>query len=147
MTWSAPTPHTIPTTAHSEPNVCGILAAVGAAALCLGSFLTWVKVSAGLFGTLTIDGMTGDGKLTAPAGALAAVLLLIGALTANQAATIIGTVTAGIGGLIATYDLVNISRVVGIDGPVSSQVGIGLYLCVAGALAAVVLGVIGAAQV
>lgn len=150
MTWNPPTPnYATPApiaVTQTEPNVLGIIAAVGAAALCLGSFLPWVKVSAGIFGTLTIDGMSGDGKFTAAIGAIAAVLLLVGALTANRDSLVAGTVVAGLGGLVAAYDLVNISRLVDVNGPVSTQIGGGLYLCVAGALAAVVLGIIAATQ-
>ena len=148
MSWNPPTPHyAIPApTLRAEPNVCGIIGAVSAAAICLGSFLPWVKVTAGLFGTLTIDGMTGDGKITAPTGAIAAVLLLVGALTLTRVLLILGAVIAGLAGLVAAYDLINISRITGITGPVSTQIGVGLYLCVAGAIGAVTLGVIGATQ-
>lgn len=91
---------------------------------------------------MSINGMRGDGKLTAAAGAIAAVLLLTGALTASRALLNIGTLIAGLGGAVAVYDLFNISRMVEVDGPVTSQVGFGLYLCAAGGIAAVVLGLI-----
>ena len=72
-------------------NVVGIIAAVAAGVLALGSFLPWVTVQAGIFGSISVNGMDGDGTITV-------------------------------------------------------QPGIGLFVCVAGGIAALVLGIIATTQ-
>jgi hypothetical protein len=159
MSWQPPTPNPLPPPTASpywapaappkSANVVGVIAAASAAAMCLGSFLPWATVTAGLFGTISVNGMDGDGKITLALGFVAGVLLLVGALGNNRVPVIIGTVAAGLGGAAAVYDLINVSDMVAGSSSdfVQAQVGVGLYLCAFGGVAAAVLGIVAATQI
>lgn len=122
-------------------TTASILALIGAVLLGIGSFLAWATV-ASVFGSISVNGMDGDGQLTAAAGTIAAILFLVGAL-GSSGFHIAGVVFAGLGGAVAAYDLVNITNTFAeysSDG-VAASVGVGLYVCVVGAVVAVVAGV------
>jgi hypothetical protein len=85
-----------------------------------------------IFGSsLSINGIDGDGKLTAVAGVLAAIFLAIGGAQHSRALLILGAV-AGVGGAaVAIYDIVNVSDATSeaqLAG-VGADVGVGLWLC------------------
>jgi hypothetical protein len=119
-----------------------LVAIGGAALLILGSFLEWGSVDT-VFGSIGVNGMEGDGKLTLVAGGIA---LLLFAAVKHRNAAIVGSIFAGIGGAIALYDFGNISSKVSdvseaSNGLARASVGVGLYLCLVGAAVAVVAGI------
>ena len=121
-------------TMSEQKQLAGIL---GSVALVAGSFLAWAKVSALIF-TVEINGFSaGDGKVTAGLGAVA-LWLFIGPSYEPRG----GAVFALLGGAVAVYDYANVrSRLVAASADlVHAKVGIGLYVCIAGALVAMIAG-------
>jgi hypothetical protein len=122
-----------------------VLAAVGGGLVLIGSFMPWASVATA-FGTVSIAGTEGDGKITLFIG-LVMVLLSVLELTGNV--LVVGLPTrvlaliaafgaAGVGG----YDLVNVSNNLS---SVSSEfarasIGVGLYAVVGGGVVAIVGG-------
>jgi hypothetical protein len=134
-----PQPTTKPWTTH-----VAILVIAGAIALAVGSFLPWVKASAGPF-TATTNGTSGDGVLTLILAGL--IVLLFAVVKPRRFAAIVTTVLAVIVALITLYDTGNISSRAhdlanGTSG-VSASVGVGLILAAAAAFAILIGGIIG----
>jgi len=118
----------------------------GGIAVFIGSFMTWVKVTAVFIGTVTLAGTEGDGKITVGA----AVVIMAGGLLVLQAkpkrwlsglGVLAGLVSLG----TATYDLWEVftSDVTGKFGDKTQKLGTispgtGLYLTFAGSLVAIV---------
>ncbi len=120
---------------------------VGAALLVAGSLLDWVVVSSP-FGEISRGGMdTDDGKLTVAAGGLGLLFFLIAASARTIAFHIIGAVTSLAGGAVALIDIIDVHDKAEDLGTefASASVGIGLYVCVIGAIAGLVGGIIAAA--
>ncbi len=117
----------------------------GAAALILGAFLPWVKAEAGVF-SATKNGIDGDGVITLVlAGALALAFLI--ARSEKTGAWLVITFAA-LATAVAAYDTIDVARKAD---ELTSQasflhadasVGIGLWLSLAGAIAALVGGVL-----
>lgn len=110
-----------------------IVAIIGAAVLALGSLLDWATVSIG-FGEIGVAGTEGDGKITLIAGIVAMILLLTGQPQ-------IGAPIAIVGAVVALYDWWHINSKFAESGG-TAQVGIGLYLCIAGGAAAGIAGLL-----
>jgi hypothetical protein len=129
-------------------NVFGVIAAAGAGLLAIGSFMPWVSVNVGMFGSISVNGMDGDGVLTLFAGVAAGVLLLLGALLGQKVLLLLGAIAGGGGGAVALYDLININNEISAfdDGMVSAQPGAGLFVCLTGGVVALVLGIVAATQ-
>jgi hypothetical protein len=125
------------------PSKAGpIVMLVGGGLVLIGSFLPWATVTT-VFGTISVAGTNGDGKITLGVG-LAIVLVSILELTGTSGARIlnivIGVVAAGIGVL----DYANVSeRIAGASSDVAqAAVGVGLYAVIAGGIAVIVGGFI-----
>jgi hypothetical protein len=136
----APVP-AAPTVDAAAATNLGRVAAVGAAALCIGSFLPWVT-AASVLGSISKNGIEGDGILTAGAGAASAIVLYLASTKAHRRGFLLGSVFAVLGGLVAALNYFDVSNSIG---DISSEyvvgkVGIGLYVCIGGALVAVVAG-------
>jgi len=113
---------------------------VGGALVTIGSFMPWAGVAT-VFGTLSVNGTEGDGKITMVIGlvlVLLAILELTGASNTRIAALVLALIAAGVGG----YDLVNASDKIADVGNeyARASVGVGLYAVVAGGVLAVVGG-------
>ena len=118
-------------------RVGGIIAAVMVA---LGAFLPWANVS--FFGS--VSGIDGDGKLTLVCAIAIGVMFGLW----KRPALIVAAVIAGITLIVGILDLVDVGRAsadLGGFGGVSP--GIGLFLTVLAAIAALVLGLMGQAAV
>lgn len=115
-----------------QARQASILASVGAAAMVLGSFGPWAKGFGGLVSVSGIDG-GGDGWLSVVAGLLVAGVVYHMASRRRTSAghAIVLFIGAAAGGWIAYYDIGNVS-----DRGEFVQVGWGLYVVAAGALAA-----------
>lgn len=111
------------------------LAFGGCAALIVGAFLPWVS-AATAFGSVSVNGIEGDGKLTAGAGAVAGVLLLVAMSDRSRrlcaAVVAVGVVAAA----AATWDYTKVQDRVSDANAESSlihaSVGAGIYLTIAG---------------
>lgn len=137
-----------PNVSATEHITPGKVAAAGAAALVLGSFLSWVSVTT-VFGSVSIKGMDGDGKLTALLGVISGLVMFQGITKAARSAYLAASIFAALAGFVVMYDFANISsEVAGASNEYAvAQVGTGLYLCGAGALAATVGGLIARSKV
>jgi hypothetical protein len=121
------------------------LAAVGGGLVLIGSFMPWASVATA-FGTVSIAGTEGDGKITLAIG-LAMVLLSVLELTGNVMVIglptrILGLIAAFIAAGVGGYDLVNVGENLS---SVSSQfarasIGVGLYAVIGGGVVAIVGG-------
>lgn len=112
----------------------GVIA--GAAVALMGSFLPWFTASTG-FASVSIDGMSGDGKLTAVL-AVVGVGLAIGGMTKREGGMLIAAIAVfGVGLAVAIYDWSRASSKASDlssgDIPIVAQVGYGLYACIIGA--------------
>ena len=133
------TSEAVPQTREREASVNPkqMLALLGAAVLAAGSFLDWVTIDSA-FGSLGVKGMEGDGKLTLAAGGLSLVLFVL----KSRGAAILGSLVAAAGGAVAIYNFSNVQRKLD---DISSEfaratVGIGIYVCIAGAALALIGG-------
>ncbi len=121
-------------------RVSGIIAA---AMLALGALLPWARVSS-FFGSVSVSGVDGDGKLTL----LCAIAIGVMFGLWNRPAVIVAAVLAGIAFLVGVIDLVDIGRTAAdLGGFADASPGIGLFLTVLAAIAALVLAVIGQAAI
>ena len=120
-----------------------IVAIIAAAVLGLGSFLPWIEVTT-VFGTLSVNGMDGDGKLTAVAGGVGLALFLIGSSTKAAPWHVVGVVASALGGAVAVYDIIDVSNEISdteFNAFARASVGFGLYMCAIGAIGAVAAGI------
>lgn len=121
-----------------------VLVLVGAATLALGSFLPWVKASAGPL-TVTTNSIDGDGVLTLILAGL--VVLLFALVKPRRLAAILTTTLGAFAALIALYDTGNIANkahdLASSSSGVTASVGAGLLLAAAAAVAVLVGGMIG----
>lgn len=127
---------TTETTAWTPPVV---LAVIGMGVVILGSLLPWATLSVGPF-SRTVAGTDADGVLTLP---IAVVGLLVFVVRRQSGITTLltGLLTGVPVGGIALYDIINVSnmatdltthKVRSLSASVS--VGVGLWLCLAGAI-------------
>ena len=121
-------------------RVGGIIAAV---MMALGAFLSWATVSS-FFGSASTSGIDGDGKLTLVCAIAIGVMFGLW----KRPALIVAAVIAGIALIVGILDLVDVGRVAaGFGGLADASPGIGLFLTVLAAIAALVLGLMGQAAV
>jgi hypothetical protein len=109
---------------------------VGAGLLAVGSFLPWVSVRT-IFGTISANGIDGDGKITLAAGALAVLLIATCTGERNRAGLIVGALASAAGTAVAVYDLVNVSsKAADLNNEYAhASAGWGLYVCAIGGAA------------
>jgi hypothetical protein len=116
----------------------------GVAALVVGSFLPWVKASAGVF-TATRNGTDGDGILTLILAGLVALLFTLVRSRATAAGLVM--IFGGLAAIITFYDLANISKkandLASTSSGVSASVGVGLIVAAAASVAVVLGGILG----
>jgi hypothetical protein len=121
-----------------------VLVLAGAVALAVGSFLPWVKASAGPF-TATTNGTDGDGVLTLILAGL--VVLLFALVKPRRVAAILTTVLGVVAAGIAFYDTGNISSkahaLASSSSGVSASVGVGVILAAVAAVVVVIGGIVG----
>lgn len=117
----------------------GWLAAAGGALGALGSLLPWATVTT-VFGSIDVAGTKGDGKWTAAIGAGVVFLAVVGVVQRLKGAMISAGVLAAVGAAVAGYDLSQASnKYASVSTDVAHvDVGIGLYLCVGGFVAALI---------
>ena len=133
--WAPPTPKT-----KTPPGVW--IAFGSCAALIIGAFLPWVTASTAFGGDLAVNGIDGDGKITAALGAGAAIVLLssVGhrALQACIGVALLGAIAAVIA--FADYNDAQdrVRRANETSNLVHASVGVGLWLTLAGAVSLVV---------
>ena len=125
--------------------VSGILALVGGALMVLGSVLPWAQVTS-VFGSVSLNGTEGDGKVTLVLGLVVAVLGLVALANHRAKLHILVPILGLIGGGVGLYDLLNVSsKFESVSSEfVRPSVGIGLYLVILGGGVALVAALFGA---
>lgn len=122
--------------AHSNVPARWLLG--GAGALALGSFLPWAEV-----GPFSVSGTDGDGVLTLGFGVLIAVVAWPSMQKAiGRGRSITASIAAGLALVVCVYDVLNVSS--SDNDFIEAEVGIGLWVCTAGAIAVIVGLVLGA---
>jgi hypothetical protein len=121
----------------TQANIGAGATIVGGAMLAAGSFLPWITASTG-FGSVSRGGMEGgDGVVILIAGGVT----VLGGVAGLMGSTgwVVAAIAAVIGGLIGFVDFQDIQeRISGIGDSVIGEVGIGLWLILAGAVVALV---------
>lgn len=110
----------------------------------IGAFLPWATVTAPFLGTISKNGIDGDGVFTLVAGVVVAVLgfPLISQRALKPGRGIPIAIVSGLAAAIGIYDLVDVNNAANdLEGPVAASAGAGLYLTAAGAVAALVGGI------
>jgi len=109
-----------------------MVAALGALAIVIGSFMDWAKVQT-ILGSLSVSGFdAGDGKLTAAIGGVA---LLLFVFAANRSKAIVAAILGAAAFGIGLYDYNNLTKKLGDVNDsdfARASVGIGLYLVIGG---------------
>lgn len=138
-----------PVVANLEPREVsltpGYLAIAAAVLVIVGSLGPWVSMVAPYFGSLTMSGTDGDGKLSLGCG-LAASVLLGFLVTSHRSGVWLGLLAAiafGIAAAIGIYDWQNLSEAVGADDEVAvfARVGWGLQAMTLGAITGTILSI------
>ena len=98
----------------------------------VGAFLPWASVQT-VFGTISKNGIDGDGAVTAVLGLVIGGMFLLQRRGGYLAAVVLSALTIAISG----YDLIDVGRLGDdADGFASISAGIGLYATLLGGLAA-----------
>lgn len=111
-----------------------IVAGVGGIGLVVGAFLPWISLQT-IFGTIEKNGWDGDGKITLTCGVIVAALVFMDEKWAQVVAVVAGAVAVLVCGLDYLDVSDRVSEANQTDG-IAGSVGVGLYLSLAGALAA-----------
>lgn len=135
---SAPPPPPSPPPPRVDP-LAGWLVTGGAAAVVVGAFLPWAKLTAPLVGTLSKPGTDGDGLITLIGGIIAGavgVALLRG--SNKRSLAIASLVVSAMVLAVAVYDVIDLSSFMA-DAPdlAAVSIGAGLWITILGAGAAV----------
>ena len=126
---SAPAPAVTPSSTWESPR---ILVAAGAAAVIFGSLMPWVSISTG-FGSITKNGIEGDGVITLIAGAVVLVLVFVGKYVGSLIVSALATA-------LLIFEIVDVNRAIDdIDSDfATASVGWGLWLSTVGAVIALI---------
>jgi hypothetical protein len=123
--WRSP-PEVPPGPTPSAPNRVGGYLRLGAAVLVIvGSFAPWVSVSV-FFGTIQVNGMDGDGKVTIWCGLGAAALLAFHLFSGSHPAwpPFLAACVFLLSGIIGTYDWSNINDLLEASGQEDLDFGV-----------------------
>jgi len=129
----------------TQANIGGGAIVVGGAMIVAGSFLPWITASTG-FASVSRGGMDGgDGILIAIAGGVAVVAGVASLMSGNFANPVVAGLAAVIGGFVGFINYQDVQeRLSGMGDNVIAEVGIGLWLIMAGAVVTVIGAVIAA---
>jgi hypothetical protein len=127
--------------------VSGIVTLVGGGLLLLGSFLPWAQV-ASLFGTVSVNGTEGDGKITAAVGVAVALVGLVTVANRKARLSILAPILGLVGAGAGVLDLANVNdKFASVSSSlVHPSIGIGLYLVILGGIVTLVAALFGAAD-
>lgn len=121
-------------------RTAAIVVMVGGAVVAIGSFLPWASIATGL-GSASIDGITGDGKITVVLGGVIALLGLLAierpvSVARSGAMMLLGVAAVAFG----VWEYSNVQAKVDdvASDVVRASVGTGLYLVIAGGVIAIV---------
>ena len=117
---------------------CVWIGLAGAAVAVIGAFLPWVSV-ASAFGSLGVNGIEGDGKITAGLAAVGGALLWSGWAKRKLGSVIATIVVAAIAGAVTLYDWTKMSgKVRDLNDSsdfVRASIGLGFYVTGVGIVA------------
>jgi hypothetical protein len=132
-----------PDVPRAAPRAVWCTVLVGAALLALGAFLPWAEASSA-HASFSSAGIDGDGAFTLFAAIVGVVVLIVVRRPALAGGLVI--VAAAAAGIVAVHSAVDLadkaSRLESVRPDVSAGVGIGVWLSIAGAVVALVGGVL-----
>lgn len=117
-----------------------LIGVIGGVVVVIGSFLPWANAHT-VFGTISVAGMEGDGKITALGGVLVAGLAAASATRSWLWLKLAGAVAALGLLVVAGYEYASVSSGLTSDEYAVASVGNGLYVVLAGAFAALVAAI------
>lgn len=128
--------------AQASP-VTAALTGLAGLAVVVGSIMPWASIATA-FGTVSVAGTEGDGKITL---ALGVVLLILAAVQINSGSAglrLFGAIVGAGAGVVAVIDIANVSSKIGAVSSVFARasVGSGLYVVLVGAAVAVIGAVV-----
>lgn len=128
----------------TEKEFGGWVTMGGGIALVIGAFLPWLKVTAPFIGTLERAGTDGGGDGWV-AVAIGAVAVVVGVLMQTKGlSSWIAIAVGAVAALVMVYEFSDVhDRISSAPEMVSVDYGMGLFLCIAGAIAVTVGGVLG----
>ena len=113
-----------------SPNVIIGIAAISILLSIVGAMLPWASLNTIFWGTYTVSGTQGDGRIIIVLAIAAAVVLVWFYLARTKLAMIVMLVLGiGIAG-IGLVDIINLNRVIDVDPEIAplASVGLGLYI-------------------
>ena len=127
------------------------LVIAGAVVAIVAAFLPWITATAAFVGSVSRNGLDGDGQITIVLG-VAAVVLAVVALRGHSAPLAALVIVAGLGALIAVIGVIDYVDAKNRIGDLTAEerqliaisIGVGLYLTIAAGIAVVVGAVLGA---
>ncbi|WP_234028091.1 hypothetical protein [Pseudonocardia dioxanivorans] len=131
--------------------IFAIVTVVGGLLTAIGSFLAWVTVQAPIFGSISVAGTEGDGKITLVLGIL---VLIIGVLRlirpsipalVQRLPIVLGIIAAALGIYVIIRLGSQIGQIEELPGA-SVSVGFGLIMTIVGAVVSVVGGIVVSSQ-
>ena len=117
---------------------------ISSAAAILGSFLPWVSVNAGGFGSYSVNGLRGDGWFILICGVVAIVLACLNDVkTALPKTFAIGVIVSGvIATIVALIDVFGVNKYTANFNGYGVSIGFGLILTLIASIAMVVTGLL-----
>jgi hypothetical protein len=118
----------------------GLVGILGCAAGVVGSFMAWITVTSG-FGSASVSGTDGDGKITAVVGILAGLLALVGLSKGSRGNVITAALLAVGGAAMSAYEWQNVSSKIDdadFNEFARASVGTGIWVMLAGLIVAAV---------
>lgn len=138
-----PPPVPAPPAVVPEDRALGWIAAIGGVVAAGGSLLPWETVTT-VFGSVELAGTKGDGKWTAALGVAVVVFAVLGVVQRLRGPMVTAAVLAGVGVAVSVWDLAHVQSRAGelSSDTVGVDVGIGLFVCVGGFVAALVFALV-----
>lgn len=117
---------------------------ISAAVGILGSFLPWVSVNAGAFGSYSVNGLNGDGWFILICGVVAIVLACLNDVKSSLPKGLaIGVIVSGaIATVVGLIDVFNVNKYVADFNGYGVSIGFGLILALIASIAIVVTGLL-----
>jgi len=115
---------------------------IGSLATVVGSFMSWATASAGFIGSISKNGIDGDGKVVAVLGGIAGYLVFSKREHLTRKDVLLPAILSAISFIVCLIDLLDIqNKADSATSGVILQVGNGLWICLFGAGATLVAAI------
>jgi hypothetical protein len=123
-----------PLTSAKKPPPIEWIMIIGSLATVVGSFMSWATVSAGFLGSISKNGIDGDGKVVAVIGGIAGYLVFRKRENLSRKDVLLPAILNAISFIVCLIDLLDIqNKAKDTTSGVMLQVGNGLWICLFGA--------------